>query len=64
MTDKEYELNLKDVDCCQNCVHFSLGMHFDGCPKGWCSYGGGEIHYRDDLCMKYKSRIYRRAENE
>lgn len=53
MTDKEYELTLKDVDCCQNCVHFSLGMHIDGCPMGWCHLGTLDTHYRDDICMYY-----------
>lgn len=57
MNDKEYELNLKDVACCQNCVHFSLGMHYDGCPKGWCSRKEWKIVKREDVCDKYKRRI-------
>lgn len=42
MTDQRYEIMFKDLDCCQNCIHFCLGMHFDGCgevgviaEKGW-----------------------------
>lgn len=58
MTDKDYELSLKDVACCQNCVRFSLGMHYDGCPKGWCRMEW-KIVKREDVCDKYK----RRAEN-
>lgn len=62
MNDKEYELKLKDVDCCQNCVHFSLGMHFDGCPEGWCNRETLKIVNRAAaVCDKYKKR---RTENE
>lgn len=57
MTDNEYKSHLKNVDCCQNCTQFSLGMHFDGCPEGWCYQGGWEIHKREDVCDKYKRRI-------
>ena len=57
MTDNEYKLHLKNVDCCQNCTQFSLGMHLDGCPEGWCYQGGWKIHKREDVCDKYKRRI-------
>lgn len=57
MTDQRYEIMLKDLDCCQNCIHFSLGMHFDGCGEGWCHCGEWKIHPRTDVCDKYKRRI-------
>ena len=58
MTDQKYEIMLKDLDCCQNCIHFSLGMHWDGCPKGWCYQGELKIVNRAaSVCDKYKRRI-------
>lgn len=57
MTDKDYETQLKGVDCCQNCAMFSLGMHFDGCPMGWCYQGEWDTHYRDDICNKFVRRV-------
>lgn len=59
MTDQRYEIMFKDLDCCQNCIHFYLGIHFDGCGEGWCHCGEWTIHPRADVCDKYK----RRAEN-
>lgn len=53
MTDKEYAEQLKNIACCQNCVNFSLGVHFDGCTMGWCHRDKLETHYRDDVCMKF-----------
>lgn len=57
MTDERYEIMFKDLDCCQNCIHFSLGIHFDGCGDGWCHCGEWTIHPRADVCDKYKRRI-------
>lgn len=57
MNDKEYEAHLKDLDCCQNCTSFHLGMHFDGCPEGWCCQGELKIREREDVCDKYKRCI-------
>lgn len=58
MTDKDYTLQLKDRDCCQNCVYFILGMHFDGCPKGWCSRGEWKkVNRAAVVCDKYIRRI-------
>ena len=56
MTDNEYKSHLRDVDCCQNCTQFSLGLHFDGCSEGWC-YHSWKIHKREDVCDKYKRRM-------
>ena len=53
MTDNEYKSHLKNVDCCQNCTQFTLGMHFDGCSAGWCYQRDWEIHKREDICDKY-----------
>lgn len=64
MTDQRYEIMLKDLDCCQNCIHFSLGMHFDGCGEGWCHRGKWTIHLRADVCDKYKRRIKQEAKND
>ena len=56
MTDKKYEEQLKGIDCCQNCTHFSLGMHFDGCPEGWCNQDKLTVHKREDVCDKFIRR--------
>jgi hypothetical protein len=53
MTDQRYKIILKDFDCCQNCIHFSLGMHLDGCAEGWCHCGEWTIHKREDMCNKF-----------
>lgn len=57
MTDQRYEIMLKDLDCCQNCVRFRLGMHFDGCPEGWCDRGELKIVKREDVCDKFNRRM-------
>lgn len=55
MTDQRYKIIFKDLDCCQNCVHFSLGMHVDGCAEGWCRCGEWTaLRQRADICDKYK----------
>ena len=58
MTDKEYEEKLKNINCCQNCTQFSLGMHFNGCSEGWCKQE--KIRKREDICDKF----VRRADDE
>lgn len=64
MKDKDYELGLKDLACCQNCIHFSLGIHWDGCPKGWCNFGVPTIVNRGaSACNYYKRRIEEEAKN-
>lgn len=59
MTDKDYEIQLKGIDCCQNCVRFSLGVHVTGCEAGWCYKGKWTLQYRKDICDEY----IRRADN-
>ena len=57
MTNQRYETILKDINCCQNCIHFHLGIHFNGCETGWCLCGKWTVHSRTDVCDKYKRRI-------